>query len=246
METTIVTCFYKIISKHSYEMYIKWLSNLLNNIRCNIIIFTSKDQEKIIKNEIHNAKYFFIIKNIEEFNISKKYNNDFWINQYKLDTQKNSGRTISCYKIWNSKFDMLKEAIEINPFKSDKFIWNDIGNMRNINNINLLKNYPVFHKISDNKLDIILLNNFKNENQIFFNNEIHFSGSIFGGHKDLILELHKLYYIYFELYVTNNKFIGCDQQIISTIYLKNKNMFNCVYPKNDVIDPWFYLYKHYS
>ena len=51
---------------------------------------------------------------------------------------------------------------------------------------------------------------------------------------------------YFELYIKNELFIGCDQQIISTLFMTNKKKFNIIYPCNNNIDPWFFLYEYYS
>ena len=55
--------------------------------------------------------------------------------------------------------------------------------MRNKSCINLLKKYPNYDKINNNKLDIIMLNSYKNLYQTFFHEEVHISGAIFGGHK---------------------------------------------------------------
>ena len=127
----------------------------------------------------------------------------------------------------------------MNPFNSDKFIWNDIGSMRDDNYYKNIVNYPQYDKVSKDKLDIVLLRDYNNTSQMFFHEEVHLSGSIFGGGKEIILKLHKLFYIYFEIYVRNNKFIGCDQQIMSTLFLKNRESFNQVKPIYRIIDEWF-------
>ena len=205
--TTLVTCYYEFKSKHSTENYRIWIKNLLNNISCNIIIFTSNDLVKFLKESYKHKNIFFIVKPLKELTIFLKYK-DIWAEQYRIDPNKKCGRTIGCYVLWNSKFQFLKEAIDINPFNSDKFVWNDIGSMRNKSCINLLKKYPNYDKINNNKLDIIMLNSYKNLYQTFFHEEVHISGAIFGGHKDVILKLHKKYYDMFEFYIKNNKFIG--------------------------------------
>ena len=251
MSVSIVTCYYKLKkSKHTFEKYVEWINNLIFNLNnVNIIIFTNKNDELFMKNTLSKNKkinYTFIIREIDDLYISKKYEN-IWNEQYIMDMQKSCGRSIECYKIWNSKFSFLKEAIELNPYKSDKFIWNDIGNVRDEKILPYIRKYPEYNNISDNKLDIVLLKGYTNENQLFFENEVHFSGSMFGGGKDVILKLCELYYLYFDLYVRKNKFIGCDQQIISSLYLRNKDLFNCVIPNyNYCIDIWFYLYKYYG
>ena len=250
MSSTVVTCYYKLNkSKHYLQQYDNWIENFLLNIQTNIIIFVGNDEKEYIKNIIGKntlVKYILIEKEINDFEIVKKYSSDFWNWQESIDPQSFCGRGQDCYKIWNSKFSLLQEAILLNPFNSDKFIWNDIGNVRTKNIIEYLTLYPKYNNISNDKLDIVLLNNFTNQGQLFFQDEVHFSGSIFGGGKEVILELCKLFYIYFDIYTKRNLFIGCDQQIISLLFLKNKSKFNCVYPINCNIDEWFYLYKYYS
>jgi hypothetical protein len=245
MNTTLVSCFYKIKSKHSVYKYITWIFYFLKKVKNPLIIFTNIKTKKILKEIINinkNKNIILIIKEIEDLKIVKDYDLDFWEKQYKLDDPiKHGNRTKECYIIWNSKFNFLKEAIELNPFKTDNFIWNDIGSLRDNREIN---NYPNQLKISKNKLDIILLdssiNNFLNK-EIYFKDSIFFSGAMFGGNKEIILKINLLYYNKFEDYVKNNKFIGCDQQIISSVYIQNQSLFNPIL-NND----WFYLYDYYN
>ena len=250
MSVTIVSCFYKLhTSKHTLNEYDAWIKCFLLNINTNIIIFVGKNEKEYIKSIIDmnsTIKYVLIEKEMNDFNLVKTYNSNFWKIQEFIDPGKSCGRGQDCYKIWNSKFDFLKEAIEMNPFNSDKFIWNDIGNVRDKTILNYLKDYPNYNNITTNKLDIVLLEPFINPSQLWFTDEVHFSGSMFGGGKEILLELHKLFYLYFEMYARGNKFIGCDQQILSTLFLKNKDKFNCIIPKYNHIDKWFYLYEYYT
>jgi hypothetical protein len=252
MSVTLVTCYYKLVkSKHSLQDYDCWIKNFLLNINnTNIIIFHGKNDKEYIQTIIDKNKktinYLLIEKEIDDFELVKKYDRHFWNRQESIDPNKYCGRGQDCYKLWNSKFNLLKEAIEKNPFNSDKFIWNDIGNVRDLNIVtSCLNNYPKYNSISNNKLDIVLLNRFNNPYQRLFQNEIHFSGSMFGGGKELILELCKLFYIFFDIYVHENLFIGCDQQIIASLFIKYSDKFNLIIPKNNFIDKWFYLYSHY-
>jgi hypothetical protein len=268
---TIVSCYYKLEkSKHSPETYDGWIKNLLLNVNNPMIIFVGSAEEPYIRaiidqnnnmNNINNMnnmnnmnninnnnpQYVLIVKNLNELPLVKDYAPEFWLQQEKMDPNPRCGRGQDCYKIWNSKFYFLKEAIQLNPFNSDKFVWNDIGNIRsNSEAINMLKTYPNYNAISVDKLDIVLLNHFTDQNQLFFCNEVHFSGSMFGGGREILLQLCDLFYLYFSIYARQNQFIGCDQQILSTLFLKNINKFNYIIPKNAGIDVWFYLYSHYS
>jgi hypothetical protein len=255
---TIVSCYYKIKSKRSHDEYNIYISNLLNNLKANIVIYTSKEDYEYLKS-FKNGKnnINIIIKRFEEINLYKKY---FHImeKQYQMDNQKYTGRTYQCYILWNSKLDFLKETIEINPFNSDKFMWLDLGAVRTLDIINYLNSFPRYENISKSKIDIIYLKPYLNVNQKYFKDEVHLGG-LYGGGKDIIMEYHKLFYDKFQEYVDNNQFIGCDQQIISSVYLENKNIFNLIIPVtnnitennkfiplNKNIDPWFYLIYYYS
>jgi hypothetical protein len=247
MSCSIISCYYKIKSKRSHDNYDNYINNLFNSINKNVnfVLFTSKDLEEyfLIKTKLlTNVKV--IVKEFDNIELLNNYLN-IWESHYKMDLQKNTGRGIECYVLWNSKLNFIKEAIQLNYFNSDKFIWMDIGMIRNNEYIEYLNNFPNYENISNDKIDIILLRNFNNQNQKFFQDEIHFSGASFGGHKNIFDKFISLYYNKFDEYIANNKFIGCDQQIISSVYLENRNLFNPIKPIGKT-DPWFYLICFYS
>lgn len=247
MSVTVVTCYYKIKSKHSHDDYDKWISNFLSNVPCNLIIFTSPDLIEYIAEKRLRFLDRTIINPIEfeKLPVYKLYEN-LWEKQYEMDKQQDTGRTKECYVLWNSKVYFLRQAMETNTFSSDKFIWADIGCLRSEGqNPNLLTqlrtNFPVYEKISKNKLDIVLLEPIENAEQKIFIDEIHFSGAMFGGHKGVILMLYELFYKRLYEHIQAGIFIGCDQQTISSIYNDNREFFNCI-SSND----WFYLWDYYS
>ena len=258
MSCTLVSCYYQLNqSKHLPYEYDTWIKNFLLNLNdVNVIIFVGQKEKDYLKEIIQknaNIKCILIVKELDDLPLSKQYNSEFWNGQARIDPELHkSGRGQDCYKVWNSKFHFLQEAIELNPFGCDKFIWNDIGNVRDpaIINTCLTKVYPNAAAISSDKLDIVLLGGFNDPAQLFFQHEVHFSGSMFGGGKEILLELCTLFYLYFDIYVRKGLFIGCDQQILATVFLKNPDKFNCVVPQtvngNHDIDIWFYLYKYYS
>ena len=266
--TTLVTCYYKVKSKHTFNDYALWIKNLLLSIQCNIIIFTSADQVKWINSLIQTnvnleisttntnanntsaGSVKIIVKELQDLEIVRKYP-DIWAMQYMKDPARDI-RTKECYMIWNSKLALVRDAIELNPFGSDKFVWNDIGSLREsrfiFNNYMNFMHYPRYENISRNKIDIVLINGFSNPTQKIFQNETHLSGALFGGGSDALIRLIELFYKNFDMYLKNGYFIGCDQQILATCYLQQSDLFNLVIPdySDRVIDKWFYLYYHYS
>jgi len=245
MSVTLVSCYYSIPSKRSKEKYIEWLDNFFKNIYANMIIFTNKESRKYLEKYKKN-NILIIEKEFDEFKIYKEYPN-IWNQQYAMDSQKYTGRGIYCYLIWNSKINMVMEAIEKNPFQSDKFIWNDIGNIRKTDLEIDLSIYPRHEKISQNKIDIICINDFNinDFNKKYFKDEIHISGSIFGGSTEAWKTFYKIYYEIMDNYIINNQFIGCDQQLISSCYICQSDLFNLIKPIHFKYDQWFYLYEYY-
>ena len=252
MSVTVVTCYYKIKSKHSHDEYTEWITNFLSNIPCNLVIFTSPDLVEYIREKRLLFMKQTVIK-VTEFNelpLYKKYEN-LWEKQYEMDKLQHNGRTKECYVLWNSKLEFLKQAIDQNPFSSDKFVWTDIGCLRAPNKSfisHISQTYPLYNKISNDKIDIVLIEPFDDKEQKIFIDEVHFSGAMFGGHKDIILRFHKLFYDRFETHIQEQIFIGCDQQTISSVYIENCDLFNCITSKYSVNDNlcWFFLWIYYS
>jgi len=258
---TLITCYYKVKSKHTFDEYAKWIINLLLTIKCNIIIFTSAEQADWINSlALYNRSHSnfdsnlggvkVIIKELQDLDIVKRYP-DIWKDQCRKDPTRDI-RTKECYMIWNSKLVLVREAIILNPFGSDKFIWNDIGSLRDsrfiCENYMQIMRYPRYENISSGKIDIVLVEDFNGPNQIIFQNESHLSGAIFGGGREPFLKLIDLFYRNFDMYLENGYFIGCDQQILATCYQQSPELFNLINPdySNQIIDKWFYLYYYYS
>jgi hypothetical protein len=263
MSSTVVSCYYKLQkAKTSHSNYDIFMTRLFANLNKNVnfVIFTSNDLHEYMQKKTENMKNVKIItKDFDDIYLFNKYR-DIWDKQYELDMGKHTGRGIGTYVLWNSKLDFLKEACELNYFHSDKFVWMDIGMIRNNDYTGFLESFPVYENISNDKIDIALVSGFKNMEQKFFQNEVHFSGAIYGGRINTLEKFHKLYYEKFDEYLKHNKFIGCDQQIISSVYLENKELFN---PVNNIdtnciesagksiiplnhLDIWFYLIYYYS
>jgi hypothetical protein len=224
MSVTVVSCYYKFPSKHGFQEYDLWMNNFLENINCNLVIFTSPDLEKYIMDKrvkfIHKTKV--ICETIEDNELYIKYK-DQWDYQHSIDKQKNTGRSKFCYIIWNSKLNYMKKIIDFNPFNSDKFVWTDIGCLRNNNPllINQIQNYPNYNNISSDKLDIVLLRPFTNPLQDYFQDEVHFAGAVFGSDYKTILKIHDLFYDKLdELSKKYHSISSEDEEILNKIFKK--------------------------
>ena len=82
----------------------------------------------------NNPKTTIIKKEINEL-YANKYFNDLDISNDKYTTMvwkesKNTEVNKKLYIVWNSKIDMLKQAVELNSFNTKYYAWYDIGYLR--------------------------------------------------------------------------------------------------------------------
>jgi hypothetical protein len=254
---TVVTAYYCVKSKHEPKQYHAWINNLLLHVgrNCKMVIFTSPDliehMNAVCQKNTLGASFTVISMEMKEFKLLKRYPLKIWIQQYAMDPQKSCGRTIECYLIWNSKLIFLKEAIERNIYGSDKYVWVDIGSYRTTvtgSTLNKLEHFPRYENISNNdKVDIVLVHPYAEEemNQVIFHNTVHLGG-MFGGNTSAINRLYRQFYKALDIYICGRCFAGCDQQILSTCYVHNQEMFNLIIPDSKQGNVWFYLYHHWS
>jgi hypothetical protein len=58
------------------------------------------------------------------------YNESVWKRQFELDPIAKYRKSYRLYWVWLSKTHFVKEAIQLNPYKSTHFMWIDIGCFR--------------------------------------------------------------------------------------------------------------------
>ena len=250
--TTIVTSYFKLsLSKATHDIYVERMKNMLI-IDNPMIIFCEEDCLELIqylrKDKID--KTYIITTTFTEFH-SYKYIDTF-LKHYEIDKEKSVGHNIFLYLIWCEKSHFLKKAIEKDPFKTDYFLWVDIGCFRCTNNEFIKWPNPIrIKQLPKNKVLLLEVFPFKEEElhcktkeklpSFQFTNRI--GGTIFGGGKEALLKWHDLYYNMLEYFISINRFIGKDQSIMNSIYLINRDLCELIPHKNcgPNRDFWFYL-----
>lgn len=256
---TIVTGYFQLkFSKAPDEKYKEWMKNMLS-IHNPMVIFCDEESEPIIREMRADKKEFtvIIVTKFDEF-YSYRYINHFYEN-YRVDLERSVGHNPFLYMIWSEKTNFLRRAIELNPFRSDYFLWVDIGCFRKTNTEYL--NWPNPEKIAKlDKSKVMLLSvvpftpdelsteSLSNLPPFQFVNRI--GATMFGGGKEALLKWHKLYYDMLEFFIMTNRFIGKDQSIMNCVYLLNRDMFHLVLWANECVDPieysnnndpWFFI-----
>lgn len=247
---TIVTCYFKLNkSKAPHENYLIWMSNMLSNNNSMIIFCDAASKSTIEEMRcFHKEKTLIVETEFSDF-YCYQYSRQF-VEHTVLDTELDRGHNMFLYMIWNEKTNFLKRAIELNPFKTDYFLWTDIGCFRETNTEYL--NWPNPKRISEMPKDKVLLLSIAHftEYELLtssfdeipsFQYENRISAPIFGGYKDVLLKWHKKYYEMLEYFILREQFIGKDQSIMNCVYLLNRDMCDLVFWKRDCKNPWFYL-----
>ena len=248
---TLVTAYYKIKSKHSYDEYLEWMKNLLK-VNRSLVIYGDKSTINITKDfrpkKYHN-KTIWIEREMKDFYTFKNFEKEF-NDTYKLDIEK-FRHTVSLYHVWAEKCKFLEEVVKNNYFNTKCFYWVDIGYFRNPKLAKNYTNWPSTNKcLKDPRVIFNHMRKFYSKEIIFFKRlninyyrifmrKYNVAGNIFGGQAEYIKNFSNIYYNTIKLFAKNKMFIGKDQNLFAYIALLNPKLVKLVYSRN-----WGYFYDY--
>jgi hypothetical protein len=128
---TVVTAYYRVPSKFKAGKYDEWMKNMLS-LQDAMVIFTSQDLVPQIKELRSHAlnRTVIIPLALDDLPIGTVFSPDFWQDQLDRDPEKNRHKSYQLFWIWLSKSWCTTQAIRLNVFQSDLFMWSDIGCFR--------------------------------------------------------------------------------------------------------------------
>lgn len=251
---TLVTAFYKIRSKHSYNEYLEWINNILK-INASMVFYIENSLSKIIYNmrpKQFENKTIWIEYNMKDFYSYKHYIKNFK-ETYHIDFEKKY-HSVPLYLIWAEKSKFLENAIIKNFFNSTCFYWVDAGYFRNSSNIkSYINDWPstrncyedprvIFNVLrTSSKSEIEGLKNFNINTHLEFQKQINVGGNMFGGQSEYVKRFVNLYYDTIESFIKKKIFIGKDQNIFAFISYLHPEIIKLVYSNN-----WQYLQDYLS
>ena len=160
------------------------------------------------------------------------YNEDFWIKQHEMDPEADIHPDFRLYWIWNEKANLLKKALDMNPFNSDFFAWVDIGYFRTKEYLGqkMIGSIPDdLKRDQDLLLDVSSLVNGQN----------YIGGGFIGGFVEGVSKWCMKYYLTLES--NKNAFIGKDQPWMYRTCEMYPGLCYLVKPNQDHGDPWFFM-----
>jgi hypothetical protein len=253
--STLVSAFYIMDSKHSLFSYINWLNNLLK-LNSPIVFFTEKAFMKIAKNlrpkNLYN-KTIFIEMEMKDFFSYQNYGK-YFIKSFDFDPE-NSYHSIPLYLIWAEKCMFLKKVINNNYFNTKCFYWIDSGWFRESKEMSKFVNNWPSPKIcyNDDRVLINLVRKFSDEEIIDIRNfnlpalknlqkRINVAGGMFGGRPEKLIKFIDLYYKSIDEYVQHNLFIGKDQNLFTYISFSHPDIVKLAFSKGN----YFFFKKYLS
>ena len=217
---TCVSGYWKIKNKHGNK-FDKWFKNTLK-INCPYIFFGDKETIELIKKYRGELPTYYIEYNIEDF-ITYKYKDNMITNQRHCPS-------IELNLIWNEKIFMIQQALKLNPFSSEFYMWIDAGicvyrenppPSISFPNINALNKLPKDKFIYSSSNETTYNDNKFQKGKYHLHH--HVAGTSYILHKNIIDSFVELYKEYLNLIEKND--IWTDQVILTHLYRDNKSLF---------------------
>jgi len=216
---TCVSGYWQIKNKHGNK-FDNWFKNTLK-INCPYVFFGDKESIALIKKYRGELPTYYIEYNIEEF-MTYKYKDNMITNSVHCPS-------IELNLIWNEKIFMIQQALKLNPFSSEFFMWIDAGICVYRNNPPPSISFPninVLNKLPKDKF-IYSSSDYTTYSDKFQKGEYHLyhhvSGTSYILHKNIIDSFVELYKEYLNLIDKND--IWTDQVILTHLYRDNKSLF---------------------
>lgn len=266
-EVTVVTGYFEMPNKHSSNEFNEWISNFMQ-IESFVLAFTNSEKTAELlksKRPEHLHKQMVICKmSLEDTVAFKKYGPDGMQAQISKDPEASLHRSYTLYLVWLGKPEFVLKAIDINPFGSEYFLWNDVGTFRNKFVIGRqVKTWPdpekVRHVCGKGVVSLISMNPsmpneycgwgdfttpeaFKQDKRLYLgqNPSVYtVSGSQFCGSADAFKPYADAFQRVMDIMHQANVFIGKDQTVMAQVAMTRPDIVRLVQEKTDGWRDWF-------
>eukprot|EP00980_Cylindrotheca_fusiformis_P012626 scaffold3084_cov144-Cylindrotheca_fusiformis.AAC.74 len=242
---TVVTAYHRVPSKFKPGKYDGWMKNMLS-LQDAMVIFTEAAMVDQIKELRQHALNRTVIVPLElgDLPFGTLYTRDFWQDQLDRDPEKSIHRSFELFWIWLSKSWCVSQAIDMNVFGSDLYMWSDIGCFRdkryNSKTMILHREQVPPHEVmqmahhTPNPPDTELFNNKYKQKANFYH-----SGSQFVAFKDTWGKFHEYFLDTIDRFLESDMIIVEDQAVLQSTCLSHPEI--CVYvPFTEVQDNHYF------
>jgi hypothetical protein len=242
---TVVTGYFRVPSKFEPGKYDGWMKNFLS-LQDHMVIFTQPEmveQVKMLRNHALDRTVIIQMK-LDDLPIGTVFPTDFWERQLELDPERKAHKSYQLFWIWLSKSWCVTEAIRLNFFQSDLFVWSDIGCFR-------IKKYNsktmILHRdqVPPHEMMQMAHHEPNPPAEELFNDKytrksnFYHSGSQFAAYKDTWKTFHEYFLETIDRFLAKDMIIVEDQAVLQSVCLSHPEI--CAYvPFTEVKDNHYF------
>jgi hypothetical protein len=242
---TVVTAYHRVPSKFKPGKYDGWMQNMLS-LQDAMVIFTEAamvDQIKELRKHALNRTVIIPLE-LHDLPYGTLYPTQFWEDQLNRDPEKRIHRSYELFWIWLSKSWCVSQAIDMNIFQSDLFMWSDIGCFREkkFNSQTMIQHRE---QVPPNEMMQMAHHTPNPPDEELFNDKYHqkehfyHSGSQFVAYKDTWAKFHEYFLDTIDRFLENDMIIVEDQAVLQSTCLTHPEI--CVYvPFTEVKDNHYF------
>ena len=231
--TTIVSGFISNVNNRTdvnIEKYFQ-LGMLLLKAKIPKIIFadeTMYEKIKIFDNEY--TKIILINKTDYEL---YQYMNPEVLTNFHLNSDNDAKNTIEYMFTMCNKTEWIKQAIELNYFNTEQFVWIDLG-IKHVFKCDEDRYVNILESLNEKKYENVRIGSIWNLDMMYAANIYkditwYFAGGVFGGNKEKLLIFSKLMKEKCLQIINEQKTLMWEVNIWFLIYLENKKLFEPYY-----------------
>jgi hypothetical protein len=140
-DTTVVTAFYPLKSKHGIEKYIEWINHFCH-MQCSLVVFTDEQFAPIFQKLRQGLPTKIIVKPFNSYGMTSPAMMELWSKHHTMDSEATI-HTPALYAVWAMKQECVALAIQENPFCTDWFAWCDAGIHRDVSKHSYYLDFPL-------------------------------------------------------------------------------------------------------
>jgi hypothetical protein len=240
MTSTVITALYDIGRDkngdgRTIDQYLNWFAKTLQ-LNVPMVVYTEeKFKDFVLKNKQNNLKV--IVKPLCEipyYKYNDKISQILSDNVYrsKIIDPNRVECNLSLYNIIQySKFDWIVEAIKENYFDTEYYFWMDAGCSRFFEDVDTNSPWPTnYNLLAKDKFNIqgnsnTLYYKISDTEKYIWDSNCILVGTLFGGSKDVCIDIADRVKTQFELYLNDN-IVNNEQIILGYLFKKNPDLFN--------------------
>ena len=230
---TVVSAYYPIPSKHEVSTYVDWIKGFWLTTKCNLVFYTDSGLVHLFEDmfSVREGATRVVGLDFQSLSAFTEISPNAWVETARLDTE--HGHSPELYALWYEKKEFVRRAIEMNPFKSCKFVWCDAGIGRYPEWNNALGGFPRREMIPRGRMLVLEIDPFLPEDYVADTDGIMgvgcakratIGGGILASDIDGWREWSRAYDAMLMRYHLAGHFIGKDQNIMASMILERPEL----------------------